>query len=163
MRLLLSLVETLSVFLVVFYLYCRSPAFRPLRPDWQRPRGKLGLYLVFSGLAILANYLGVPVVEGGAIVNGRAVGAVLAGLLGGPGVGCLLGPTAGLHRVTALTGVAATAGAVATTLEGLMAGLVHVALNHQPERLISRRVAFVTAFVGEIVHMGGVLLLTRPY
>jgi len=96
MRLLLSLVETLSVFVVVFYLYFRSPAFRPLRPDWPRPRGKVGLYLVFSGLAILGNYLGVPVMHGEAIVNGRAVGAVLAGLLGGPVLGVLVGVTAGM-------------------------------------------------------------------
>ena len=96
-------------------------------------------------------------------MNGRAVGAMLAGLLGGPVLGVLVGATAGIHRVTALTGVAAMAGAVATTLEGLIAGLVHVALNQQPERLISRRVAFVTAFVGEVVHMGVVLLLARPF
>jgi len=163
MRLLLSLVETLSVFLVVFYLYCRSPAFRPLRPDWQRPRGKVGLYLVFSGLAILGNYLGVPVMNGEAIVNGRAVGAVLAGLLGGPLLGILVGVTAGIHRVTAMSGAAALAGAIATTLEGLMAGLVHLALRRRPELLISRRVAFATAFVGEVVHMGIVLLLAGPY
>ena len=163
MRHLLDLIEVLSVFLVVFYLYCRSPAFRPLKPDWPRPRGKAGLYLVFSGIAILGNYLGIPVLEGGAIVNARAVGATLAGLLGGPLLGGLVGATAGIHRVTALSGVAAPAGAVATTIEGLMAGLVHLALKHRPERLISRRVAFATAFVGEVVHMGIVLLMTRPF
>jgi two-component system, LytTR family, sensor kinase len=161
---LLSLIEVLSVFLVVFYLYCRSPAFRPLMPDWSRPRGKVGLYLVFSGLGVLGNYLGVPVVEGGAIVNGRAVGATLAGLLGGPLLGFLVGATAGVHRVTALGGMAATAGALATTLEGVLAGIVHLVLKKRgPERLISRRVAFATAFVGEIMHMGIVLLVARPF
>jgi two-component system LytT family sensor kinase len=84
MKLALQLVEALSVFLVIFYLYCRSPAFRPLTRDWPRPRGKVRLYLVFSAIAILGNYLGVPVVEGQAIVNARAVGSTLAGLLGGP-------------------------------------------------------------------------------
>jgi two-component system, LytTR family, sensor kinase len=163
MRHLLDLIEVLSVFLVVFYLYCRSPAFRPLKPDWPRPRGKVGLYLVFSGIAILGNYLGIPVLEGGAIVNARAVGATLAGLLGGPVLGGLVGVTAGIHRVTALGGIAGPAGAVATTIEGLMAGLVHLALKHRPERLISRRVAFATTFVGELVHMGIVLLMTRPF
>jgi two-component system LytT family sensor kinase len=164
MRLLLSLVETLCVFVVVFYLYCRSPAFRPLRPDWQRPRGKLGLYLVFSGIAILGNYLGFPVMNGEAIVNGRAVGSVLAGLLGGPVLGVLVGVTAGVHRVTAMSGAAALAGAIATTLEGLMAGLVHLALRRRrPERLTSRSVAFATALVGEVMHMGIVLAMAGPY
>jgi two-component system LytT family sensor kinase len=163
MKLVLQLVEALSVFLVIFYLYCRSPAFRPLKPDWPRPRGKIRLYLVFTGIAILGNYLGVPVVEGQAIVNARAVGSTLAGLLGGPILGVLVGATAGVHRVTALGGSAALAGAVATTVEGILGGLVHLALKHRPERLMTPGVALATTFVGEILHMGIVLVLTHPF
>lgn len=163
MKIAIQLIEVLAVFVVIFYLYCRSPAFRPLMPDWPRPRGKVRLYLVFSGIAILGNYLGVPVVGGQAIVNARAVGAVLAGLLGGPVLGFLVGATAGVHRVTALGGSAALAGAVATTLEGVLGGLVHLALKRKPELLMTPRVAFLTTLVGEVVHMGIVLLLTRPY
>ncbi|WP_242352273.1 MULTISPECIES: sensor histidine kinase [unclassified Anaeromyxobacter] len=161
MKLALQLIEALSVFLVIFYLYCRSPAFRPLKPDWPRPRGKIRLYLVFSGIAILGNYLGVPVVGGQAIVNARAVGSTLAGLLGGPALGMLVGATAGLHRVTAMTGAAAFPGAVSTTLEGLLGGLVHVALKRRPERLMTPRVAFATTLVGEILHMVIVRYLTQ--
>jgi two-component system LytT family sensor kinase len=163
MKIAIQLVEVLAVFVVIFYLYCRSPAFRPLMPDWPQPRGKIRLYLVFSGIAILGNYLGVPVVEGQAIVNARAVGAVLAGLLGGPVLGILVGMTAGIHRVTALGGAAALAGAVATTLEGGLGGLVHLALKRKPERLMTPKVAFLTTLVGEVLHMGIVLLLTHPY
>jgi two-component system, LytTR family, sensor kinase len=162
MRLVFSFVEVLSVFLVVFYLYCRSPAFRPLKAEWPRPRGKIRLYLVFSFIGILGNVLGIPVVGGEAIVNARAVGSTLAGLLGGPILGVLVGATAGLHRIT-MGGAASLAGAVATTLEGLLAGVVHLALKRSPERLITRHVAFLTTFVGEILHMGVVLLLTKPY
>jgi two-component system LytT family sensor kinase len=163
MKLLLSFVEALCVFVVVFYLYCRSPAFRPLRSEWPQPRGKVRLYLVFSAITIFGNYLGIPVVHGSAIVNGRAVGATLAGLLGGPWLGLLVGLTAGAHRVLALGGGAALAGATATIFEGVMSGLVHVALRSRPERLMSVRVAYLTALAGEIVHMGIVLLLTRPF
>jgi two-component system LytT family sensor kinase len=162
MRLAVQFVEVLAVFVVIFYLYCRSPAFRPLGPDWSRPRGMLRLYLVFTGITILGNYLGLPVVEGQAIMNARAVGSTLAGLLGGPIVGGLVGMTAGIHRVTALGGAAALAGAVATTLEGLMGGAVHLALRQRPERLMTPRVALLTTLVGEIVHMGIVYLLTFP-
>jgi two-component system LytT family sensor kinase len=163
MRLLVQLVEALSVFLVIFYLYCRSPAFRPLKAEWPRPRGKVRLYLVFTSIAVLGNYLGIPVLHGEAIVNTRAVGATLAGLLGGPLLGFLVGATAGVHRVTALSGAAAFPGAIATTLEGILGGLVHVALRRRPERLMTRRVAFATTFVGEIVHMAIVYFLTRPF
>jgi two-component system LytT family sensor kinase len=155
-------VEALCVFLVIFYLYCRSPAFRPLRPDWPRPRGKIRLYLVFTGIAVLGNYLGVPVVNGQAIVNGRAVGSVLAGLLGGPVLGFLVGATAGLHRVTAMSGVAALPGAIATTFEGILAGLVHLGLKQRPERLMTPWVALATALVGEITHMLIVLAMSGP-
>src|SRR5512137_233332 len=157
MKIAIQLVEVLAVFVVIFYLYCRSPAFQPLMPDWPQARGKVRLYLVFSGIAILGNYLGVPVVEGQAIVNARAVGSVLAGLLGGPVLGILVGVTAGVHRVTAL------AGAVATTLEGGLGGLVHLYLKRKPEVLMTPGVAFITTLLGEIMHMGIVLLLTQPY
>jgi two-component system, LytTR family, sensor kinase len=163
MTLVFQLVEALSVFLVIFYLYCRSPAFRPLTRDWPRPRGKVRLYLVFTGIAILGNYLGVPVVEGQAIVNARAVGSTLAGLLGGPVLGLLVGVTAGVHRVTALGGAAAFAGAVATTSEGLLGGLVHLALRRRVERLMTPQVAFLTTLVGEIAHMWIVWTLTEPH
>lgn len=160
MRLAFQLVEALCVFVVIFYLYCRSPAFRPLRPG--KPRGRVRLYLVFSGIGILGNYLGVPVVHAEAIVNARAVGAVLAGLLGGPVLGLLVGATAGLHRVTAMSGVAALPGAIATTVEGVLAGLVHLALKRRPERLMTPWVAAGTTFVGEVLHMLIVLYLSGP-
>jgi two-component system LytT family sensor kinase len=162
MRVALQLTEALAVFLVIFYLYCRSPAFRPLKPDWPRPRGKIRLYLVFTGIAILGNYLGVPVVGGQAIVNARAVGSTLAGLLGGPLLGMLVGATAGLHRVTALSGIAGLPGAISTTVEGLMAGVVHLALKHRPERLMTPWVALATTFVGEVIHMVIVYLMSGP-
>jgi len=154
--------QTLSAFLVLFYLYCESPAFRPLQPDWARTRGKLRLYLVFTGITILGNYLGTPVLRGGALLNARAVGSVLAGLLGGPLLGGMVGITAGAHRLT-LGGTAALAGATATTLEGILAGFLHLWLRDRPHLLISTRVAFLATFVGEIMHMGIVLAMARPY
>jgi len=159
---LVQLFQTLSAFLVLFYLYCESPAFRPLNTDWSHIRGKAFLYLVFTCITILGNYLGTPVLRGGALLNARAVGSTLAGLLGGPILGVLVGATGGLHRMT-LGGIAALSGAVATTLEGLMGGLLHIALKDKPQVLISKRVAFATVLVGEILHMGIVLALTRPY
>jgi len=159
---LVQLFQTLSAFLVLFYLYCESPAFRPLSTDWSRPRGKTLLYLFFTGITILGNYLGTPVVRGGALLNARAVGSSLAGLLGGPILGALVGATAGLHRMS-LGGTAAFAGAVATTLEGFLAGLVHIALKDKPQLLLTKRVAILTVFVGEILHMGIVLALARPF
>ena len=162
MEYLVQLFQTLSAFLVLFYLYCESPAFQPLITDWAHPRGKIRLFLFFTCITILGNYLGTPVVRGGALLNARAVGSTLAGLLGGPILGALVGTAAGLHRMT-LGGAAAFSGAVATTLEGTCAGLVHIALRDRPHLLLTKRVAFLTVFLGEIVHMGIVLGLTKPF
>jgi two-component system LytT family sensor kinase len=159
---LVQLFQTLSAFLVLFYLYCESPAFRPLSTDWSHPRGKTRLYIFFTGITILGNYLGTPVLKGGALLNARAVGSTLAGLLGGPILGALVGATAGLHRMT-LGGTAAFSGAVATTLEGFLAGLVHIALKDKPQILLTKRVALLCVFFGEIMHMGIVLLLAKPF
>ena len=159
---LVQLFQTLSAFLVLFYLYCASPAFQPLTAGGPRPRGRIRLYLFFTCITILGNYLGTPVLRGGALLNARAVGSTLAGLLGGPLLGSMVGVTAGLHRMT-LGGIAAFPGAVATTLEGFAAGLVHLSLRDRPQLLLTKRVAFATVFVGEIVHMGIVLALARPY
>ena len=159
---LVQLFQTLSAFLVLFYLYCESPAFRPLAPDWTQPRGRIRLYLFFSGITILGNYLGTSILQGGALLNARAVGSTLAGLLGGPLLGGLVGATAGLHRMS-MGGTAAFAGAVATTLEGCLAGLVHLALRDRPQVLLTKRVAFQCTFAGEVLHMGIVLLLARPF
>ncbi len=90
---LVQLFQTLSAFLVLFYLYCASPAFQPLTADGPRPRGRIRLYLFFTCITILGNYLGTPVMRGGALLNARAVGSTLAGLLGGPLLGAMVGVT----------------------------------------------------------------------
>ena len=54
LSILVELSQSLAVFLVLFYLYCRSPLFRPLRTEWLRPQARLNLYLFFSAIAILA-------------------------------------------------------------------------------------------------------------
>lgn len=159
---LVQMFQTLSAFLVLFYLYCASPAFRPFDAGERRNRGRIRLYLVFTGMTILGNYLGTPVVRGGALINARAVGSTLAGLLGGPVLGALVGISGGLHRMT-LGGTAAFPGAIATTLEGIAGGLLYLRLRDRPQVLLSKRTAFFTVLAGEIVHMGIVLALAKPY
>jgi two-component system LytT family sensor kinase len=163
MRLLLSLLQAMAVFFVLFHLYSRSPAFRPTRTDWLRPRARLSLYLFFSAISILGTYLGLRL-EGGAVANTRAMGAVLAGLLGGPSLGAAVGVTAGLHRIS-LGGITASSGALATAIEGLVAGLVHLYFTRRgaPERLISWKLAGLLTATGEVVHMALLLLIARPF
>jgi two-component system, LytTR family, sensor kinase len=162
MKLLLALFEAMAIFFVLFHLYSRSPAFRPLRTDWLRPRAKLSLFVFFSGISILGTYLGLPL-AGGAIANTRAAGAVLAGLLGGPILGFAVGATAGIHRIS-FGGFTAVSGAIATAVEGLLGGLVHrwMIRRDEPERIIDWKVAFAVTAAGEVLHMALLLLISRP-
>ncbi|HZZ84104.1 MAG TPA: sensor histidine kinase [Anaeromyxobacteraceae bacterium] len=162
MRIIISLMEAMSVFLVLSYVYCSSPALPSRQGGRLSTRGKLSVYVFFSGISIMGTYLGIAVQGGEAIANTRAVGSVLAGLIGGPALGVAVGATAGLQRLT-LGGSAAFPGCLATTFEGLLAGAVRLALRRRPDRRMNWRTAAVVTVVGEVLHQGFVLLLTRPF
>jgi len=161
-KVLISLIEAMSVFLTVSYVFCSTGAL-PLGAGRSRlrVRNKVALYFFFTAVAIMGNYLGIRVQGGAAIANTRAVGSVLAGLLGGPVLGVAVGLTSGLQRLP-LGGSAALPGAVATTLEGMIAGLVHIALRRRPDLLVRWKTAALVTAVGEVVHQLIVLALVEP-
>jgi two-component system, LytTR family, sensor kinase len=162
MKLIFALLQQMSVFLVIAYLFSKSPAFRPLTGESLRARHKVLLYFVFSGFSILGTYFGLPVQD--AIANTRAIGAVLAGLIGGPLLGTAVGLTGGLHRY-ALGGFTAFSCGVSTTAEGLLGGLVHLWLlrRGQHEQIFSPKIAFAATFAAEALQMTIILLLARPF
>lgn len=156
------LLQQMSLFLVVAYLFTKSPFFKSFKWDTLHTKQKFYLYFVFSIFSILGTYFGLPVQD--AISNTRAIGAVLAGLIGGPLLGTAVGFTAGLHRYT-LGGFTAFSCGVSTTVEGLLGGLVHLYLmkKSRPNHIFSPWIALAATFVAEIVQMLIILLLARPY
>ncbi len=162
MSLILDLLQQMSVFLVIAYLFTKSPAFRPLVGDVLQVRQKFLLYGIFSAFSILGTYFGLPVQD--AIANTRAIGPVLAGLIGGPLLGVATGLTGGLHRFT-LGGFTAFSCGVSTTLEGLVGGLVHLYLlrRGKPEQRYSPLLALGTTFAAEALQMLIILLMARPF
>ncbi|WP_421271854.1 LytS/YhcK type 5TM receptor domain-containing protein [Aeromonas taiwanensis] len=162
MQLVLSLLQQMSVSLVIAYLFSKSPLLRPLANYSVRLPHKVLIYVIFSSFCILGTYVGLDIDE--AIANTRAVGAVLGGLLGGPLVGFLVGLTGGLHRYT-LGGFTDLACAISTTCEGLLGGLVHWRLMRagKVNDLFEPRVAFFTTFVAEIMQMVIILLVATPF
>ncbi|MEW6348349.1 MAG: sensor histidine kinase [Thermodesulfobacteriota bacterium] len=162
MSLLFSLLQTMSVFLVVGYLYCKSPWFRPFAGEQLSLREKVYLYFFFSVLSILGSYLGHPVQD--ALANTRAIGPVLAGLIGGPILGTAVGFTGGLHRYT-LGGFTAFSCGLSTTAEGFIGGLVHVWLcrKQRSDSLFSPATAFLTTAAAELIQMMIILLVSRPF
>lgn len=158
MRILLSLIETLSVFVVVFYFFCRSPLFRAPQREW---RGKLSLYLFCSALTVAGNYLGIWL-PGGVVANTRAVGSVIAGIVGGPLLGVTVGLTASVHRLS-FGGFTAVSGSMGTIFDGFLGGLIYLRHRRNPEKRLDWRVALAVTAFGEICHMGFVLLVSRPF
>jgi len=157
-----ALLQQMSVFLVIAYLFTKSPFFRSFHLHTLHPRTQLLLYFIFSSFSILGTYFGLPIND--AIANTRAIGATLAGIIGGPFLGGAVGLTAGLHRFF-LGGFTAASCGISTTVEGIMGGLVHVYLvrHYQQHRLLSPAVAFFTTLVAEIVQMIIILLLSKPF
>ena len=162
MQLVLSLLQQMSVSLVIAYLFSKSPLLRPLANYSVRLPHKILIYVIFSCFCILGTYVGLDIDD--AIANTRAVGAVLGGLLGGPLVGFLVGLTGGLHRYT-LGGFTDLACAISTTCEGLLGGLVHWRLmqTNRVDALFQPRIAFFTTFAAEIMQMLIILLVATPF
>jgi len=161
MELIPSLLQQMSVFLVIAYLFCKTPIFKPLATFSIRLPHRLVIYLVFSGFCILGTYFGQQLHD--AIANTRAIGAVLGGLVGGPVIGLLVGLTGGLHRYT-LGGFTDLACAISTTSEGLLAGLVHLYFQRRQrlDTVFTPEVAFSVTLVAEIMQMALILLIATP-
>src|SRR5512133_1756480 len=162
MEILFRMIQAMSVFVVVAYIYSKSPLCKFLTLDPIRTRDRVYLYLVFSGLSILGTYLGTPVQD--AIANTRAIGPVLAGIIGGPLLGTAVGFTGGLHRYC-LGGFTAFSCGLATTLAGVLGGLVHWHLSrkNRSESLFDPKIAFLSAFCAVIIEMAIILLISRPF
>ena len=161
MPLIFELLQQMAMIVVIAYLFSKSPAMNYLTGERLHNREKLVLYVVFSLFSILGTYTGLPIQ--GAIANTRAIGAVLAGLIGGPVLGVSVGLTAGLHRFS-LGGFTAFSCGVSTTVEGLLGGLLHLYLRrrNKPELVFQPVVAFAATFVAEVAQMFILLLLSRP-
>jgi len=162
MNVFFHLIQAMAVFLVVAYLYCKSPWFKPLTSESLTVRDKIYLYFFFSLISVMGTYLGMPVHD--AIANTRAIGPVLAGIIGGPILGTAVGFTGGLHRYF-FGGFTAFSCGLSTTMEGLIGGLVHVYIlrKNKSELIFNPKTAFFTAFCAELVQMAIILSISRPF
>ena len=119
-------------------------------------RDKLMLIMVFGAIGIMGTYIGFRTIDG--VANTRAVGVILAGLIGGPAVGAGAGCIAGLHRYT-LGGITAHSSALSAVGQGLLAGFFCLPLSK-----VSGRWLYVLplAFLLEGLHMLFLLVVAAP-
>ena len=161
-ELIFSLLQQLSVYLVIAYLLSKTPLFMPLTTLSSRFSQRLACYVVFSSFCILGTYFGLAIEN--AIANTRAIGAVMGGLLGGPFVGFAVGFTGGIHRYS-MGGFTDLACAISTTVEGVLGGLVHLYYMRRGlvERIFNPFLAFAVLLVAEVLQMSIILFVAEPF
>ncbi|WP_115718921.1 sensor histidine kinase [Gallaecimonas mangrovi] len=162
MQLVLPLFQQMSVYLLIVYVFSKTPLFRPLASLSSWPIHKLMVYAIFSGFCIMGTYFGQQTL--GAVANTRAIGAILGGLLGGPFVGIAVGLTGGLHRFS-MGGFTDVACAISTTWEGFLGGLIHAFWQRcgQTERIFNPWQAFFLGLFAEGCQMAIILIVAHPF
>ena len=155
LSLLLELTVRMCVIATSAFIFSRIPVFRRALSKMANGRDKIFLTLAFGLFTLAGTYWGIEVK--GAIANSRAVGAVVAGLIGGPWVGLGAGAIAGLHRWS-LGGFTGFACGLSTTLEGLLGGLVARRVQK-----VDWEVGLATGLLGELLQMAILLLFARPF
>ncbi len=155
--LLLTLIQNMSVIIVLAYVLTRTTFFNEILERRLTPRNRAYLTIFFGGFSIYGTLSGMNIL--GAIANIRDLGPALAGLLGGPWVGFGAGLIGAAHRWS-LGGFTALSCSLSTLIAGLAGGLVFVVKRG---RFINVREAIVLATAIEVVHMYMGLILSRPY
>ncbi len=121
--------------------------------------GKVWLILFFGVFGILGTYKGNAIFH--SVANLRAMAVITAGLFDGPITGIGAGLIAGLHRfMIDPWGFSSLPCSLATITEGAIAGMVH---NKFPSKSRDWKTGMLLTFFGEIMHMGFVLAMSRPF
>ncbi len=152
-----KLIGTLSVILLVSAYAGSSQHMKKYfdkEKDWK--------FLFFTGLfggffGIYGNISGIDL--DGAVISVRDIGPMLAGIIGGPVSGVLAGMIAGLHRLS-MGGITAVACVVATTLIGLICGIIS---KYVPYVLKKPGIVFLTGLAMETMHLCIVLIMVKPF
>ncbi|TZE81018.1 sensor histidine kinase [Calorimonas adulescens] len=156
----IEMVNRLGTIVTVAFILSRLDLFKRiiLGRDINRV-SKILMTVIFGAFGILGTYTGVPI--NGALANSRAVGVIIAGLLGGPWVGLGAGVISGLHRwAIDIGGFTAFACAVSTIAEGFVSGMLSKGYANAKNSFVS---AFLIGALCETMQMGIILLLARPF
>lgn len=176
LQLFVDMIERVGFLIALAFVFSRSRWMRSYMSYQGDKKYQWRFLLFFTAYAILGTYSGVTVSDykyqpapwigevspTAAIANSRTVGVVIAGLLGGVKSGLIVGVAAGVHRYS-LGGFVAVACMVAPILQGVLAGLCRNALKKRFRKVSSVKLAFVVGFMAELLQMGLILLLAKPW
>jgi two-component system LytT family sensor kinase/two-component system sensor histidine kinase LytS len=156
LELLFTLFKSMSVIVTFAYVLSRLSSVKHIFTDNFNKYEKIFLTVFFAVLSMMGTFLGIVIMD--AYANIRAIGALMAGLLGGPTVGITAGLIAGLHRFS-LGGFTALACAVGTTTSGLIGGLFYKKYRSNE---INFKNGFLIGAFALIIEMIIVIIFSRP-
>ena len=157
--LILKLLEHVGLIVAAAFILLGMAPVQPMILGRSTLRHRLFLMLFFGVVGIMGTYGGNLIFD--SFANLRAMAVITGGLYGGPLVGLGAGLIAGGHRfLIDIWGFSAFPCALATTLEGLVAGCIAARLG---EKRLDWKMAALIGVIGEGVHMLLVLGLSTPF
>lgn len=157
LEVLFTLFKSMSVIVTFAYILSRIKSVKDIFSQKFNFYEKIFLTIFFAVLSIMGTFLGLIIMD--AYANIRAIGALMAGLLGGPAVGISTGLIAGLHRYS-LGGFTALACAVGTTSTGFIGGLFH---KKYQKGNINFKNGFLIGIIALSIEMLIVLIFSQPF
>jgi phosphoserine phosphatase RsbU/P len=153
----LSLVEVMSVIMVLAYLLTRTKYFTKILDKKFTLKDQAILILLFGAFSIFGTYSGIETF--GAVANVRDLAPMIAGLIGGPFIGIGAGLIGAIHRyfIGGFTVVPCT---LATLTAGLLGGIIYLV---NKGKFIGVVRAGIFAFLMESLHMIMALFLAQPF
>lgn len=128
--------------------------------SFRRVRDQLVLGGIFGVFCIISDYIGMQVE--GAIPNARVIGVLSAGFLGGPVSGMTTAVIASVHRYLVFPERIST---VACVISAMIHGFMGSSIGYmrRNEKKYSNIFLLMITFIAEAIHMGLILILTRPF
>ncbi|HJJ66999.1 MAG TPA: hypothetical protein O0W84_04670, partial [Methanocorpusculum sp.] len=146
----LPLFENVLVCSVIFYIFCKTKTFERMASGNANIIDKFWVVFIFGIISVYGTYSGITIAGeyGGYILNFRDLGAMVAGVLGGPVVGFFAALIGGLYRLS-VGGVTAVPCFLATIAAGILAGC---AIRSWKGKFTMRRAVYIAAVV-ELLHL----------
>ena len=146
----LPLFESVLVCSVIFYIFCRTKTFERMASGTSNIVDKFWVIFIFGIISVYGTYSGITIAGeyGSYILNFRDLGAMVAGVLGGPVVGFFAALIGGLYRLS-VGGVTAVPCFLATLAAGVLAGC---AIRSWKGKFTMRRAVYIAAVV-ELLHL----------
>ena len=153
--LILDMLERMALITIFTYIIFQTDIIKYLVKDEYDKKDKIIIIVIFSILSITGTYFGIYITDK-SLANSRPVGTIVAGYLGGPFVGIIVGVISGLHRYS-LGGFTAFACSISTVAEGAIGAVFRKIFKNKG---INPIIAGLAAVISEIIQMIIILIFS---